>query len=168
MAEADREFIQRPKNSDVHQAMQEVSRARSAASEHSGEAGAAVKNFCERWGTSKKAFGFARALYDMEPEKREGVLRDFIELARKLGYLDQRDLFNDVSDELEGLERSLSGEPDAAGIAEHLDAADEEQSTAPSKVTPIRPKTARQGAAEAAAKGDEHMRRVREELSGGQ
>mgnify|MGYP000930186151 CR=1 FL=1 len=161
MSEADREFIRRPQNADVHRAMQEVSQARSAAAEHPGEAGAAVKNFCERWGTHRKAFGFARALYDMEPEKREGVIRDFLEIARKLGFMDQASLFPE--DDLSGLR--TADEPDAAGIAEHLDAEDGEKASG--KVTPIRPKTARQGAAEAAAKGDEHMRRVGEELNAG-
>lgn len=84
--------------SAVESAVKEASRQKKHAAEYTGLAGKAVQTFTERWGIHKKAFGFARVLYDMEEDKREACLRDFLDLADHLGYFDQSDMFDDLGE----------------------------------------------------------------------
>lgn len=117
--------IQRPTPTDVQRAVQEASRHRKTASEYSGEHGGVVKRFTDRWGTNKKAFGWARSLYDMEPDKRQSTVRDFLELTRKLGFLDQGDLFEDLGADVD---KVLDGKPDLDEVKARTEA---EQAEAP-------------------------------------
>lgn len=76
----------------VNQFMSETAEA----SEHNGAAGSIVKNALDRHGMDRKAFRFILGLAKMETTKRQATLRGVIELADKMGYFDDVDMFDDV------------------------------------------------------------------------
>lgn len=76
----------------VNQFMTEAAEA----SEHNGAAGSIVKNALDRHGMDRKAFRFILGLAKMETTKRQATLRGVIELADKMGYFDDVDMFDDV------------------------------------------------------------------------
>lgn len=101
--------IQRPSRDDVRLAMDEAVRIKGFSADYSGQHGRFVKGFTERWNVDKKAFGFARALYGMEPHKREAVLIDTLELFEKLGFTDQASLFDSVKERALDVAEKLAG-----------------------------------------------------------
>ncbi|NKC02454.1 hypothetical protein HED55_00680 [Ochrobactrum haematophilum] len=76
----------------VNQFMSETAEA----SEHNGAAGSIVKNALDRHGMDRKAFRFILGLAKMETTKRQATLRGVIELADKMGYFDDVDMFDDI------------------------------------------------------------------------
>lgn len=66
------------------------------ASEHNGAAGSIVKTALDRHGIDRKAFRFILGLAKAETTKRQATLRGVVELAEKMGYFEDVDMFDDV------------------------------------------------------------------------
>lgn len=66
------------------------------ASEHNGAAGSIVKNALDRHGIDRKAFRFILGLAKAEATKRQATIRGVIELAEKMGYFEDVDMFDDI------------------------------------------------------------------------
>lgn len=122
-----------PKAEDVKRAMTEASRHKATAAEYSGSHGQVVKAFCERWGTNRKAFGWTRQLSDMEDDKRQACIRDFIDLSRKMGFFDQGDLFDDAGAKAAGAEAELGKKPADAAVKSKADRAEPRSAAAARK-----------------------------------
>lgn len=109
--------VRGPKADDVKRAIAEASRHKSQAAEYSGMHGQVVKAFVDRWGIDRKAFTWARGLNDMEEDKRQSTIRSFLDLIRKLGFLDQKDLFDDTATQVAEAEAVVNGTAPAAAPA---------------------------------------------------
>lgn len=82
---------------EIEEMLRRASRAKSEASESTGELGALVKNFCEEHSIDKRALRFVLGLWSTEDSKRQSMIRSMIHLCNELGYFDQHDMFNDAA-----------------------------------------------------------------------
>lgn len=109
--------MKRPSPEDVKRAIGEASRLKTQAAEYGGFHGQHVKGFVEKFDINRKAFNFARSLHDMDEGKREAVIVDFLELADKLGFLDQGSLFDSVRERAANIaDRLASGPKPGPGV----------------------------------------------------
>lgn len=115
----------------IERAMQSAAKARQEAAEATGQHGQMVKEFVEKHGVERKAFTWARNLYEAAEDKRQMVIRDFLDICKELGFLDQQDMFDNLDDRVVPL--NAKGQTVEEATAEELagdDPAERAQSAA--------------------------------------
>jgi hypothetical protein len=88
---------------DLGRILEDIKRQKSLASEYAGNAAAATKNACERYGLEKTALTFCRRLDEMDATKRSAVLRNLILYSNLRGHFAQIDAFDDLVGILEDI-----------------------------------------------------------------
>lgn len=103
---------------DYVKALESVAHARENAKEYAGVAGQTVKTFVERHNLNRKAFNFASGLANMEPAKRDDVVRSLLWYLDCGGCFDGLDMFDPVADDLEAILEKIRGNDTSGKVAD--------------------------------------------------
>ena len=112
-AKADDKPAQRMTADDLKKGLAEIVRRKDLASDYSGQVGQATKQFVERFGVNKDALTIVRRMESKGDEQRQALLCGFIEMADKLGYFDQIDMFSDARKTLSAITERWHNQPTA-------------------------------------------------------
>lgn len=103
---------------DYKKAFESVAHARDNAKEYAGVAGQTVKTFVERHNLNRKAFNFATSLANMEPAKRDDVVRSLLYYLDCGGCFDSMDMFDPIADDLEEILEKVRGNDTSSKVAD--------------------------------------------------
>jgi hypothetical protein len=81
----------------------EINRQKVLSSEYQGSAGKLTRDAIDKHNLNRIAFGFYMRLSTMDEAKRQDVIRSVFDYIERGGYLDQIDLYSDITDQLSGM-----------------------------------------------------------------
>ena len=103
---------------DYKKASESVAHARANAKDYAGVAGQTTKTFVERHNLNRKAFNFATGLANMEPAKRDDVVRSLLWYLDCEGCFDSLDMFDPVADDLEAILEKIRGNDTSSKVSD--------------------------------------------------
>jgi uncharacterized protein YpuA (DUF1002 family) len=68
------------------------------AKEHNGEVSQIVRDALDTYGLDRAGFAMVRRIHKMAGDQQQAALRDFLKCAITMGWLSQRDAFDDVGE----------------------------------------------------------------------
>ena len=86
---------------DIQRVIREATQQKQRASEYQSSVGGFIKGQIERFELDRTAFNWTLRLNNMEPTRKQAVLREFLDYSLKAGHFDQVDMFDDMGGTLE-------------------------------------------------------------------